>query len=356
MPNIDDISVLKKCDASNMLKLLETFPAQVREAKKIGESFDVPASFKTSYKNIVCTGLGGSAIGADILRSYIAGESRLPVFVNRSYTLPKFVDASSLVIVSSYSGNTEETISAYKDALSKGAKIIAVTSGGTIESMAASDGFPAIKIPGGLPPRCALGYSFFPVLILLSKLGIIGDKATSIDEAIGLMEQLIATQIGPAISSEKNIAKTAAKFLFRKFPVIYANQANIDCAATRWRGEIAENSKTLSSMHLFPEMNHNEIVGWEYPKKILKDFAVIMLRDKGDDPRIAKRIEITKKILIKENIEVMEVYSQGDGLLSRVFSLISIGDFVSYYLSILNEVDPTPVERITYLKNELAKK
>ena len=356
MLNLDDLKVIKKYDGSNMLDLIESFPSQCRAASKIGFDFNLPDSFRKAYKNIVCTGLGGSAIGADIARSYVADEAKMPIIVNRNYTLPNFVDEESLVIISSYSGNTEETLSAYKDARSRKARIIAITSGGELERSARQDGFPVVIIPKGLPPRCALGYSFFPLLVLLSKIGLIKDQSNNIDNAIKTLEQLKEQKIGSAIPQSKNISKTIAGELYLKYPIIYGGQDHIDSIVTRWRGQLAENSKTLASSHIFPEMNHNEIVGWENPKKLLKDIVVIILRDAGDHRRTSIRMDITKKIIENEKVRVIEVESTNtDDPLARMFSLVYIGDFVSFYLAILNKRDPTPVERITYLKEELAK-
>ena len=355
MTNLDNLKIIAKLDRSDMLETIEGFPAQCRDAKKIGYGFDVPKSFKIQYKNIVSTGLGGSAIGSDIARSYIADDSKTPLFVNRNYRLPGFVGKETLVIASSYSGNTEETISAYKDAKSKKAKVIAITSGGELRKLASDDGCPVLAIPGGLQPRCALGYSFFPLLIILSKIGVVKDRAEDIDEAIEVLNDLKVKSLGPNVPENKNIAKTIARSLYNKFPVIYAGQDHTDSVVTRWRGSLSENAKVLSSGHVFPEMNHNEIVGWEYPAKLLKDFTAVILRDSADFPRVAKRMDITKKILAKTGVKLIEVNSSGSSLLARIFSLIYIGDFVSFYLAILNKRDPTPVERITYLKKELAK-
>lgn len=355
MGNLDSMSVLKKYDVSDMLKLIETFPEQASEAASIGGKFRLPDSYRVNYSNIVCAGLGGSAIGADIMRSYVADESTTPVFVCRNYTLPNFVGRQSLVIVASYSGNTEETISAYKDAKARGARIIAMTSGGEIARMAKSDSNACVIIPPGLPPRCALGYSFFPLLTLMSKIGVINDKTKDIKEAINTLTSLNKKLIGADIPEKNNPAKRIASSLHGKYAIIYSAQDHIDCVITRWRGQIAENSKALASTHVFPEMNHNEIVGWENPKKMLKDFTVIILRDKSDHPRTSKRIDITKIIIEKKAGRILEVESLGSGLLARVFSLIYIGDFVSYYLAILNKRDPTPVESVMYLKTELGK-
>jgi len=338
-----------------MLNLLESFPEQCRHASEIAGAFSLPKDFRTSYTSVVVTGLGGSAIGADLVRSYTAYEAKIPLVVNRNYSLAGYVDRDTLVIASSYSGNTEETLSSYKDAQARNATIIAITSGGEVEAMARRDGFPCLVIPKGYPPRCALGYSFFPLLIILSKLGIIKDKTDEIEETIRLLEEMKARNVGPGVAEEKNIAKRLAKALYQKLPVLYGGQDYIDSVVTRWRGQLNENAKTLASSHILPEMNHNEIVGWENPRKLFKDLVVVILRDAMDHPRTAKRMDITKTIIRKEKVPVIEVRSMGKGTLARIFSLVYIGDFTSFYLAILNKRDPTPVERVTYLKNELAK-
>lgn len=355
MGNLDNVKLLKKYDLSDMLKLIESFPVQVREAADIGSKFTLPDAYKREYANIVCAGLGGSAIGADIMRSYVADEARTPISVCRNYTLANYVGKGSLVIVSSYSGNTEETISAYKDAKGRGAKIIVMTSGGQIRDMAKADGNACLIIPSGLPPRCALGYSFFPLLALMSKIGVITDKSKEIEETITVLEGLRDKKIGAVVAESRNMAKKLASDLHEKYGIIYGGQDHIDCVVTRWRGQIAENSKALASSHVFPEMNHNEIVGWENPKAMLKKFVVVILRDRSDYTRTAKRMDISKVIMKKKAAKVVEVESVGESLLARIFSLIYMGDFVSYYLAILNKRDPTPVESVTYLKNELAK-
>ena len=355
MAGLDDMKFIQKYDKSGMLETLESFPGQCARAKKIGLDFDPPDSFKGRYKNIVCTGMGGSAIGADIARSYVADEAKAPLIVNRNYSLPNFVDRESIVIAASYSGNTEETLSAYKDAKKKNARIIAITSGGDLKAMADKDGFPVLLIPGGLQPRCAVGYSFFPLLITLSKLGLVPDKSKEINGAIKTMEYIRDNKIGQKVPQANNYAKKIAKEIHLKYPVIYGSADHIDSVVTRWRGQLSENAKTISSGHLFPEMNHNEIVGWQYPKNTLKDFTVILLRDIADHPRVSRRIDITADILKDEGIKVIEVNSTGDDLLGRIFSLIYIGDFVSFYLAVLNRTDPTPVKRIAYLKDRLAR-
>lgn len=356
MTILDNASIIKKYDPAGMLGLISNLPDNCLRAKDRANDVGIGRLYARRYDNIVCAGLGGSAIGADIVRSYIAGECRTPFYINRSYDLPGFVDNNSLVIASSYSGNTEETLSAYKQAKSKGARVIVITAGGRLKKLASKDGFTVFDLPAGLPPRCALGYSAATLLVVLSKIGVIKDQSKNIDEAVRVMYGLHNSKLSPSASHTKNIAKHLAARLYGHYPVIYGSQDKMGAVVTRWRGQLAENAKTLSSSALLPEMNHNEVVGWDNPAKILKSFSVVMIRDMGNGPRLARRFDITKRIINGKCANLTEVNSYGKGLLARIFSLVHIGDFVSFYLAILNKCDPTPVERINYLKKELAKK
>ncbi len=350
--NLDSIEEIKQIDRGDMLNILERFPQQCEEAVKIGQGISLPEGYKRVEK-IVITGLGGSAMGGDILSSYLADELNLPIYVNRDYALPSFVDERSLVVVMSYSGNTEETLSAYRTAVERKAKIVGITSGGKLLDLCRDSGNPAAVVPGGLPPRTALGYLFFPALMTIRKLSFIKDKAEEIDEAICLLRELAVEY---SVASASNPAKALARDIHEKLPIIYSASKRLGAITTRWRTQINENSKSLAYNHVFPEMNHNEIVGWGGgPRDVVKNLAVVILRDRDDYDRIKRRIEITKEVIVRDPATISEVYSKGNGLLARLFSLIYLGDFVSFYLACLYGVDPTPVERIATLKRELAK-
>jgi len=349
-----DLKTIKQTDKSDMLNLLLDFPLQCQAAADIAQHAKILTQRK-DFTGIVFAGLGGSAIGADLIRSYLYSEINIPIIVCREYELPAYVDNQALVFITSYSGNTEETLSAYRMAKERGAVLIAVSSGGTLKEYAQRDKVSFAEIPKGLPPRCALGYLSMVPLCLLAKMGLINDVSLAVKEMVGVLEDLKNKSINPNIAAKDNIAKALALKVFNKFTVVYAAGVHFDACATRLRGQLAENAKALASSHVFPEMNHNEIVGWQNPKKLFKDFTVLILRDKDTHPRVAKRMDITKDILEKEGVTVFELWSRGGGLLSRIFSLIYIGDFISYYLAILYGIDPTPVERIAYLKDQLAK-
>jgi glucose/mannose-6-phosphate isomerase len=335
-----------------MFRCVAEFPQQVEDALRIGAS--APLTLTTDgVRSIVLTGMGGSAIAGDLLRSYLAEELRIPFLVNRSYSLPGLVDPNSLVIVSSYSGNTEETLASYHDAIRRKARVLCITTGGEVEHLALKHAHACIKIPAGLQPRAALGYSLFPLLLALSRAGFIRPRSADISETVSALKQ--KSQIYADLKSADNIALKIAKRLVGKLPVIYSASDRLDAVNVRWRGQICENSKHLAFGNLLPEMNHNEIVGWKVDRQLMKQMAVVFLRDIGTHPRVRVREEITKDIIRKKTSTVIEVWSEGTSLLARTFSLVSTGDWVSYYLAILNNEDPTPVTVIDALKGELAK-
>ncbi|MDD5155825.1 MAG: bifunctional phosphoglucose/phosphomannose isomerase [Candidatus Omnitrophica bacterium] len=343
---------MKKLDRSGMLKLLLDFPDQCRYAYAI--AYEAKITFaKRNFKNIIFSGLGGSAIGADLVKSYLYFESRVPIAVAREYELPAYMDDSTLAFISSYSGNTEETLSAYSQAKAKGTHIIVFSSGGKLKEYASRDNITFIEMPKGLPPRAALGYSSLVPLCILARMGLIGNIDACVNETIKTLEDLRDKSLKNTIGVQDNIAKYFAQKLYNKLAFIYSSSVHFDAVATRFRGQLNENSKALALTHVFPEMNHNEIVGWENPKKLFSSFVVIMLRDKFMHPRVAMRMDITKEMIQKNGVSVFEIWSRGRDLLSRMFSLIYIGDFISFYLAILYGIDPTPVDKVNYLKRKL---
>lgn len=342
---------IHRIDPNGMYQCILDFPAQAEEAFKIGKSAVVPIKPR-NLTSILLTGLGGSAIGGDLLRAYLADELEVPMTVNRHYTLPAFVGTKTLVIVSSYSGNTEETISAQKEATRRKARILCISTGGEVTEFARKHKQPCIKIPGGLQPRAALGYSFFPLLVALAKAGFIRPKDKDIKETLTLLRTKAQEYGNPDPGS--NPAFALATRIKGKLPILYSSSHQLDAVNLRWRGQIEENAKQLAYGNLFPEMNHNELVGWNMLRELLASTHVIFLRDIGEHKRVSVREEITKKIVSQYAAAVSEVWSQGASLLARMFSLIQFGDWLSFYLAILNNQDPTPVKAIDYLKTELA--
>ena len=243
---LDDIRTI---DPSGMYGLIRGFPDQVREAVRIGTAAEVRLPVR-GMRAIVLCGLGGSAIGGDLLKSYLASELEVPFLVNRHYTLPAFVGPSTLVLISSYSGNTEETAAAHREARRRKARILCISSNGLTEKLAREAGTPYIRIPGGLPPRAALGYSFFPLLIALSRLGFIKDKSREIREALRLLDEKSAEYSNP--DPAVNRALQLASEMSGRISIVYSSTERFDAVNTRWRGQMAELITSIAPYQLPP--------------------------------------------------------------------------------------------------------
>lgn len=317
-------------DKENMLKVIKDFPEQCKEALELPRGISVPGEIK----NIVVTGMGGSAIVGDLLKICLR-DSKIPVYVNRDYKVPSFVDEQSLVFAVTYSGNTEETLSSYRDAYEKRAKIIGITTGGELGDECEK----IIKIPSGLQPRAALGYLFFPMLGILHNTDMVRVKNEEINEMLDILRD--TDKFG---EEGENLAKK----LKEKIPIIYTSET-LKAVALRWKTQINENAKSPAFYNIFSEMNHNEIAAYQ---GMDRKFTAILIRDRYDDEKIKKRMDICRDIM-EERVDVEEVHTQGKSLLARMFSTIYLGDFVSYYMAIWNRVDPSPVEIIEGLKRKL---
>lgn len=326
-----------------MKQLVSDFPVQLHEALIIGQNYKFLAA-KKDFSNIVLTGLGGSGIGGSIIQNYVFGKLKIPFIVNKDYFLPAFVGAGSLVIVSSYSGNTEETIAALQQAIRAKATVVCVTSGGKIAEIARKKKLDCILLPAGMPPRACVGYSMVQVLYTLQYFGLLKDNfEKDIKASIKLLKQ-----------DTRDIQKKAqavAKKLLDKTPIIYA-ASDFEGVAVRFRQQLNENSKMLCWHHVIPEMNHNELVGWR-DKDASR--AVVILRNQDDYERVQLRIEINKKIFKKYTPNVTEIYSQGKSYWEKVFYFIHLTDWVSVLLAELRGQNATEVKVIDFLKGELAK-
>ncbi|MBN1694906.1 bifunctional phosphoglucose/phosphomannose isomerase [candidate division WOR-3 bacterium] len=324
-----------------MIEIIDDLPQQIEEAVELGSAADF--DFK-GIKNICVGGMGGSSIGGELLQNISAKYSKIPFYIVRDYNLPSFVNSKSLVIIVSYSGNTEETLSLMNQVPNK-AKILCVSSNGVVGDRAKEKSLPLISIPKGYPPRGAVAYLFFPILEVLRKSGIIKIKKDDIDEVIGVLSDNIETA--------KVWAEEVSGRLKEKLPFIYSIH-DFSGVARRWCTQINENSKSLAHFAVFSELNHNEIVGWENPKEILKRIFIFILRDRNEQEKIKKRIEITTELIKEFAGEIMDVYSEGKSQLAKIFSLIQKGDYLSFYLARNYKVDPLPVKKIQELKRRLA--
>jgi len=342
---------IKEIDSQKMLQLLMDFPLQCQMALETANQAEI--FHQRSFNKIIFIGMGGSAIAGDLLKSYLYNELNIPVMVFREYHLPEFVDKNTLVFASSYSGNTEETLSCYMEAKKKGASIIGISSGGKLQEEIVKDGNIFIPIPSGFPPRCALGYLSLIPLRILERIGMVKSKSGECSEMISVLNELKDKHLNPHIAKHENPAKYLAFNICNKIPLLYSSSLYFDVVIARFRAQINENAKSLAISNLLPEMNHNEIEGFANIKKFAKHLVAIFLLDMDMHPRVKKRIEITSQIIRDTGVDVFEVSSQGRGLLSRIFSLIYTVDFVSFYLAVLYDTDPTPVKKIAFLKEKL---
>lgn len=355
LPVLDDSNLLSQIDPKEMRSLIAAFPDHIEAAARTVENLSLlHAAGKHSISSLVITGLGGSAIGGDLARAATGGAIRLPVIVNRDYDLPTFVNASTLVIACSYSGNTEETLSAYAQAKSAGADIVCITSGGLLSVLAKQDTFPVVQLPGGLPPRAALGYSLATLLGVLRAKRIVPGMSDDIKESVALLRAL-RDKYRPETPVKDNPAKQLAVDLYEKVVTVYGSSAIMDAAAYRWRSQIAENAKNLAFHHVLPEMNHNELVGWLHPETALNNIGVVFLRDRQDHPQVQKRFDLTREAVEGRAGVVREIQSEGTSRLARILSVVYLGDFTSLYMAYLNQADPTPVTVIDTFKEALNK-
>ncbi len=340
-------------DKSNMYQVLLDFPKQISEGLKIGEN--APAMAKTN--EFVLLGMGGSAIGGDILSSYFAntkGLDHIRINVNRDYGIPGYINENTAVITSSYSGNTEETITALKAAAKKTNNILCITSGGKLREIAEKENYPLILIPGGFMPRCALGYSFFSLLKVILKSADIDDKTLArVNKEIDITESGIKEKSKDfANIDDSNPAYQLAVFIYNTITVIYSSN-RLNAVNARWRAQIQENSKNLCFGNVLPEMTHNEINSWRHPEQLLKGLTVILLREKIDNEKIAARFDAVKKLLDDKTAGVISLEIESEYYLLNMFNLIVLGDWASYFLALLNKEDPTPIPLIEKFKEML---
>jgi glucose/mannose-6-phosphate isomerase len=324
-------------------ELIANFRQHLSDALQIIENFEFTASDR-AIQNVVITGLGGSGIGGSAIADLVSGEARVPITVNKNYDIPAFVGRHTLVIACSYSGNTEETLQAVQKAEEQGAIIACISSGGTLKSKAEKNGWNCLSMIGGNPPRSMFAYPFSFLLYYLRAYGVIDTEAQAyIQAGIKLLE-----------AEQENI-KAAAEELAQKLQdstvQILACSGNLGVAA-RMRQQLNENAKMLCWEAEVPEMNHNELVGWEGGNKM---FSCLFLRRESDNPRNQKRMDIIKGIIAEKTPHVFELWAKGDSDIERALYLVHFGDWVSYYLSELNEVDIMDIKSIDLLKSELSK-
>ncbi len=324
--------------------MISRFPDQLTEALQIAEKFKFN-KHNAPLRSVFISGLGGSGIGGNFVQEFVRPVCKLPVVVSKGYSAPAWVNKHTLVICSSYSGNTEETLSTLESVLHTGAKIVCIASAGKLLEMAQKNGFDYVQLPSGWSsPRACLGFSVVAQLGVFRVAGLIPAK---------LLNQVAAAQ-KLIVRDEATIKKNAHKlagFLVDKTPVFYIAD-HMEAVAVRWRQQINENAKLLGWHNVVPEMNHNELVGWRNNRP---DIAVIWLRNKDDFNRTSVRMDINKEIIEHFTASSIEVWSKGKSAIEKAFYLVHLGDWMSFYLAELRGVDPVEIKVIDYLKGELAK-
>ncbi|UCG53127.1 MAG: bifunctional phosphoglucose/phosphomannose isomerase [Candidatus Latescibacterota bacterium] len=338
-------------DRSGMIDLVKSFPLHMEDAWDRGYEFTGSIETYHPAKIVIC-GMGGSAIGGDMVRSCLGDRLEVPLHVNRGYDVAASLRGDAFFVFSSYSGNTGETLSAYEAVRGSGIRAAAITSGGKLERRCREDGVPVCSIPGGMPPRAAIAYSFFPLLHTLAALGVARIDESEFDDAkktlAGLCEDFASD--GPA-----NTAAELAYKIEGKLPFVYSCDGLFDAVARRWSCQFNENGKSLAHFSIFTELNHNEIVGWAALESLRENIAVISLKDAEDHPMALRQAEITLDLIESLCGDVIRVESVPGPRMTRILSAMILGDFTSVYLAYLNGVDPTPVENIDFLKERLKK-
>jgi glucose/mannose-6-phosphate isomerase len=352
MMDLNDSEQFERLDPSDMLARIDELPQQCRAAWALLQDVTLPAAYRSARRAVIL-GMGGSAIGGALLQGLVAGECQKPITVARGYRLPAFVQGDDcLVIGCSYSGNTEETLTAFKQALGREALTVALTTGGKLAALSKAYGAPVVRFDYDSQPRAALGYSFTLLLGLFARLGWLDDQSNDLNEAVEAMRAQ-QTKISPDAPEANNAAKTLARKLEGRLPVIYG-AGFLEATANRWKTQFNENAKHWAFFETLPELNHNAVVGLGIPEAVRDRAVVVMLRSSHDHPRVQVRWDVTGDLLAREGVATETFWGRGEGKLAQMLSLIHLGDYVSYYLAMLNGVDPTPVEAIAFLKQRLA--
>ncbi len=346
---LDNPETYRRYDPHGMLRHLHDIPAICRDAWRLVSDFKLPPAYRRVNK-IVVLGMGGSAIGADLAAGM--NECRIPIIVHRGYTAPPLVDQNTLVIASSYSGTTEETNSAFTEALATRAKKLVMTTGGPLKELAEKHRLPCFTFSYVSPPRAALPYNLIPFLGILARLGFINMAADALDEPAAALAEL-SQRISEAQPFENNPAKMLAQELCNKICVIYGGEFLAE-VGHRWKLQINENAKAWADYESIPELDHNAVVGYHFPRDIPAKILVVMLDSDLLHERVRQRYLVTQRLLKEAGVSCHVVSTRGQSKLSHMLSLIAFGDYVSYYLALLNQTDPYPLEAVDYLKRELA--
>ena len=351
MPKLDDAAMYARLDPSNMRDLMGALPAQCSQAWELSKDLELPSAY-SDVRQVIVTGMGGSAIGGALLSALVADTCPLPIILVGGYDLPAYVGPDTLVVASSYSGNTEETLATFAQAQERGCRIVAVTTGGKLSADATAAGLPVLHFPHGAAPRAALGFSFTLLLGLLCHLGLLQNYERDLHEAVTVLQEW-QRELTPDVETSRNPAKQLALRLVNRLPVVYG-AGFLAPVARRWKGQFNENSKNWSFWEELPELDHNAVVGCSFPAGVREQVTVLFVRSRLDHPRVQSRWDVTGEVLEREHVATETAWGRGESRLAHMLSLVHLGDYTSLYLTMLNGTDPSPVPPIDFLKQRLA--
>lgn len=352
--NLDDLEYFKKLDTLNMLAEIDNLPNQLQEAWALGQTQPLPEQRK--YQSIVICGLGGSAIGADLVSAFVASRISIPVIVHRDYGLPAFAKGKDvLVICSSHSGNTEETLDSFQTAIEHGCSVVTISTGGQLEKVAGENKIPTWRFSHKGQPRAAVGFSFGLLLSLLSRMNFISNPADDVAEAVEAMKKS-QEHLKAEVLAANNPAKRYAGQLMGRWVTVMGSGV-LAPVARRWKGQVNEIAKAAANFEFIPEANHNTLAGTVNPQQTLNAHTMtLFLRASSDNRRNRLRSDLTRKIFMLEGLNTDFVDARGKSTLAQMWTLILFGDYMAYYLAMGYGVDPTPVDALVRFKEDMAKK
>ncbi|MFN2484813.1 MAG: bifunctional phosphoglucose/phosphomannose isomerase [Candidatus Limnocylindria bacterium] len=348
---LDDPAVLQRIDPQKMRECVAEIPTQLRTARRVGAAAELNAAHRAA-KRVLVVGMGGSAIGADLVAAAAGDRLRVPLSVHRDYGLPGWVDEATLVVAASHSGDTAETLSGARAALERGAPLAVIATGGALGRLARDARLPYLRYDAPGQPRAAIGFGVGLLHELLDSAGLLegpdrlGDVAEDVETLLG--------RIGPSIDTAENPAKELAWAIFGRIPVIYG-AGPMAAVARRWATQFNENAKAWAFHEPMPEANHNAIEGTLNPREQGDALYVVELRSADESPEVAPRYQVVEELLAERSTNRTAVWAEGRSPLGRVVSAVTLGDMVSVYLAILYQTDPTPVTLLSMLKERLAK-
>ncbi|QYK50678.1 MAG: bifunctional phosphoglucose/phosphomannose isomerase [Anaerolineales bacterium] len=348
--NLNDLEQLKTLDPENMIGHINGLPDQLAAAWALGQSLPLPE--RQGIKQIVVAGMGGSAIGADLLAAYGEPLLKASLTTHRDYGLPAWVNSETLVVCSSHSGNTEETLEAYAAAKAAGSQILVVCTGGILAELARKDGLPLWQFDHKGQPRTAVGYSFGLLLALVARLGLLPDPAAEVADAVAAMKAQQANFVAEVADTSNPAKRMGGQFVGRWVTVYGAGL--MAPVARRWKAQINENSKAAASFEVIPETNHNALQGLMQPEAQFNASMALFLSAAHDHPRNQRRTQLTRTAVMVEGQNTDMIMATGDTRMANLWTALHYGDYVSFYLAMAYGYDPTPVPALAAFKNEMA--